>query len=233
MKCLFFFVRYIPLLLQISILFVGTELTPQFHFTFRDCEIWAIYQAAAAFAITVAVDYILILRIFALYDNSQRLKLTVSILFFLELSAMLIALGFSLSGIAFDNGHMCIITHFPNSFIVYGAAALLFQTFLFALTLIKFVGALRTGWGTVPLLVLIARDGTWAYLLAVGIIIGDGSMYTLRNHAYGAILYGWMLSAFSFSGYRILLNLGGSLHRDKHLSIKSPMRFGWEVEDSP
>ncbi|KAJ7489677.1 hypothetical protein B0H11DRAFT_2011976 [Mycena galericulata] len=62
MKCLFFFIRYFPLLLQISILFVGTELTPQFHFTFRDCEVWSIYQAAAALLIVLAVDYMLTLR---------------------------------------------------------------------------------------------------------------------------------------------------------------------------
>jgi hypothetical protein len=43
-----------------SLLFVGTE--PQFNFTFHDCEVWAIYQAAAALAIVAAVDYVLILR---------------------------------------------------------------------------------------------------------------------------------------------------------------------------
>jgi hypothetical protein len=46
--------------------------------------------------------------------------------------------------------------------------AVLFQTCLFGLTLVKFIGALRTGWGDVPLLVILVRDGTWAYLLAVG-----------------------------------------------------------------
>jgi hypothetical protein len=79
MKCLFFFVQYFPVLLQTfafllsakivhhthsdrSILFVGTELSPQFHFTFRDCEVWAIYQAAAALVLLAAVDYIILLR---------------------------------------------------------------------------------------------------------------------------------------------------------------------------
>ncbi|KAJ7909473.1 hypothetical protein B0H13DRAFT_1469236, partial [Mycena leptocephala] len=207
MKCLFCFVRYFPLLLQISTLFVGTELSPQFHFTFRDCEVWSIYQAAAAFALVVAVDYILILRVFALYQTNRRIKIAIGSLFFLELSAMLIGPGFSLSGIAFDDEHLCIVTHFPKSFIIYGAAAVLFQTCLFGLTLVKFIGALRTGWGDVPLLVILVRDGTWAYLLAVVIIIGDVSMYALKNHSFGGVLYGWMITAFSFSGYRILLNL--------------------------
>ncbi|KAJ7747149.1 hypothetical protein DFH07DRAFT_962619 [Mycena maculata] len=202
------------------------EWTPQFHYSFRDCEIWSIYQAAAALAIVIAVDYILILRVFALYNNNRVIKIAVCSLFLLELSGMLIGLGFSLSGIGFDATHMCIITHFPKSFVVYGACAVLFQTCLFTLTLLKFIGTLRAGWSDVPLLVLTVRDGTWAYLLAVG----DVSLYVVRNQAIGGVLYGWMITAFSFSGYRILPNLGGSLREDQNMSMKSPMRFGWERE---
>jgi hypothetical protein len=59
MKFIFFFVRYVPTLVQMwvlsyfsitlntysprisrSILFIGTELTPHFHFTSHDCYIW-------------------------------------------------------------------------------------------------------------------------------------------------------------------------------------------------
>lgn len=43
------------------------------------------------------------------------------------------------------------------------AATLLFQTFLFSLTLVKFVGAVREGWGDGDLVLLVARDGTWAF----------------------------------------------------------------------
>ncbi|KAJ6493460.1 hypothetical protein C8R45DRAFT_1136707 [Mycena sanguinolenta] len=231
-KCLFFFIRYFPLLLQISLLFVGTDITPRFNFTFRDCEVWAIYQSAAAVILLAAVDYILILRVFALYDNHRYIKAPVLILFCLELLVMLVSLGFSLSGIRFDDERRCIVTHFPNPFILYGASAVLFQTVLFSLTVLRFAHAIRAGWGKMPLLLLIVRDGTWAYLLAVLIVIRDLSLYTLKNHAYGGILYGWMVTAFSFSGYRILLNLGASLHRDTLplTAINGPMRFGWEMD---
>ncbi|KAJ7798105.1 hypothetical protein B0H13DRAFT_1674162, partial [Mycena leptocephala] len=233
MKCLFFFVRYFPVLLQTSILFVGTELSPQFHFTFRDCEVWAIYQAAAALVLLAAVDYIILLRVFALYDNHPRLKVTLFSLFGLELLVMLITLGLSLSGIVFDDANWCIVTQFPKSFIFYGASAVLFQTVLFTLTIHRFVRAMRTGWGKVPLLRLIVRDGMWAYLLAVLIVIGDVSMYALKNHSYSGLLYGWMITAFAFSGYRILLNLGASLRHDTPTNITGSMRFGWEMDSLP
>ncbi|KAJ7263657.1 hypothetical protein B0H12DRAFT_1103321 [Mycena haematopus] len=229
MKCLFFFVRYFPLLLHISVLFVGTDLTPPLNRTFHDCEVWAIYQAVAVLVLVAAVDYILILRVFALYVNHRRLKALVLSLFCVELLVMFFSLSFSLSGSRFDDDYQCIIIHFPKSFIFYGASAVLFQTVLFSLTVVRFVQAIREGWGKLPLLLLIVRDGTWAYLLAVLILIGDVSLYGLTNPSYGDILYGWIVTAFSFSGYRILLNLGASLHRDTHTTITGPLQFGWEI----
>ena len=44
-------------------------------------------------------------------------------------------------------------------------AAILFQAMLFAVTIYKFILAVRDGWGDVPLLVLLTRDGTWAFCL--------------------------------------------------------------------
>ena len=45
-----------------SILLIGTELTPPFHFTPHDCYIWQVYQAVALSLILTVVDIILILR---------------------------------------------------------------------------------------------------------------------------------------------------------------------------
>ncbi|KAJ6486960.1 hypothetical protein C8R45DRAFT_828311, partial [Mycena sanguinolenta] len=131
--------------------------------------------------------------VFALYDNHRYIKAPVLILFCLELLAMLVSFGFSLPGIRFDDERRCIGTHFPNSFIFYGASALpvLFQTVLFSLTVLRFVQAIRAGWGKMPLLLLIVRDGTWAYFLAVLVVISDLSLSALKNHTYGGILYGY------------------------------------------
>ena len=45
-----------------SILLIGSELTPHFHFSSHDCYIWQVYQGVAAGAIFTTVDTILILR---------------------------------------------------------------------------------------------------------------------------------------------------------------------------
>ena len=45
-----------------SILLIGTELTPPFHFTPYDCYIWQVYQSVALSLILTVVDIILVLR---------------------------------------------------------------------------------------------------------------------------------------------------------------------------
>jgi len=62
MKFNYFFVRYMPMLLQIPLLLVGSELTPHFHFTKHDCFIWGVYQGVLSISTPLAVDFILISR---------------------------------------------------------------------------------------------------------------------------------------------------------------------------
>lgn len=45
-----------------AILFVGTELSPAFHFTPHDCFIWQVFQGVSAFLIIIATDLVLVLR---------------------------------------------------------------------------------------------------------------------------------------------------------------------------
>lgn len=64
--------------------------------------------------------------------------------------------------------NLCVRIYFEDEwlFLTYATpsgASILFQAFLFSLTVIKFVSALRDGWGNTPLLTLLARDGTWAF----------------------------------------------------------------------
>lgn len=205
-KFVYFFIRYVPMMMQVSILFIGTELTPSFHFTPHDCYIWQVYQGVAASLILMAIDTILILRVFALYhENIITMRRVVAIFFIVEVVGMAIGLGLSLPGITYDN--LCLVINVPRSIIIYAAAAILFQAFLFMVTIYKFVLAVRSGWGDVPFIVLLTRDGTWAFCLLFFTYAGHLILYGLHNPAYAGVLYAWLLTIFSFCGYRILLNL--------------------------
>ncbi|KAJ6593570.1 hypothetical protein B0H19DRAFT_25476 [Mycena capillaripes] len=238
MKLCYLFIRYVPLFVQISTLFIASpELTPHFNFTPHDCFIWQVYQGVATVLLFAAVDYVLILRVSALYHNNATIRKFVLAAFILEIAGMCVGLGLSLPTIQFDE--ICLVTAISPTLIVYAGATLLFQTLLFGLTLAKFVRAVRDGWGDTPLVGLVMRDGTWAFILLFGeaymlycdfwlkrpaVIAGDASLYGLKNHTIAGVLYGcvnsrndsscfnpdlsrWLLSVFSFSGYHVLLNL--------------------------
>lgn len=87
------------------------------------------------------------------------------------------------------------------------ACPIAYQTFLFIVTMCKFVGAVRSGWGSVPIVQLLARDGTWAFMLLFGtsssdtlvralltsvqgVAISEAALYALAAEAYTGFLYG-------------------------------------------
>ena len=55
----------------------------------------------------------------------------------------------------------------PNCRLCRGAP-IAFQTLLFGFTVWKFVVALKSGWGNIPIMRLLVRDGTWAFILLFG-----------------------------------------------------------------
>ncbi|KAF8882719.1 hypothetical protein BD779DRAFT_1542311 [Infundibulicybe gibba] len=198
MKLVYFFIRYVPLLVQISILFVGTELTPFFNFSFHDCYIWQVYQGVAAILIVIAMDFILILRVFALYQSSPLIRRLLLMLYVINIMCMATGLGLGIPGIEYND--ICLVTYAPTIFLIDAGAPIVFQFILFILTAYKFIAAARAGWGRVPLLFLLMRDGTWAFFLLFAVLMGEVVVYGLPSlKGYTGMLYGWLLTTFSFS----------------------------------
>ncbi|KAJ7782778.1 hypothetical protein B0H16DRAFT_1494348 [Mycena metata] len=225
-KFLYLFIRYVPLVVQISILPIGSrELTPAIHFTPHDCFIWQVYQGVATVLIFSAVDYVLILRVYALYHNNRTIRRIVLVAFGLELCGMCVGLGLSLPGIQFDA--ICVVTSISEALLIYAGSALIFQTFLFTLTVFKFVKAVREGWGNTPLVALVMRDGTWAFFTLFAVI--SSNLSGLKNSSFANVLYPWLLSSFSFAGYHVLLNLDrlsdAPLGTSQSTTTESPYQF--------
>ncbi|KIM45208.1 hypothetical protein M413DRAFT_334567 [Hebeloma cylindrosporum] len=230
-KYVYFLVRYLPMLVQVSILLIGSELTPHFHFTAHDCYIWQIYQGVAASSIVAMVDTVLILRIYALYHGPRHhvIRRIVIILFTLELLGLGVGLGLAIPGITYDD--ICLIISVPHSLIIFGGSSVvIFQFLLFGLTLYKFIQAVRSGWGDVPLIMLLMRDGTWAFFLLSFLYVGQIGLYAQPDSTFAGVLYCWLLSAFSFCGYRILLNLNRLAERTHGAHVSNTLRTGTNIQ---
>ncbi|KAK7462231.1 hypothetical protein VKT23_007835 [Stygiomarasmius scandens] len=70
----------------------------------------------------------------------------------------------------------------------------------------------RSGSG-IPIMRMIARDGTWAFFVLFGLVVAQAIVYIAGE---GGILFGWVLSSFSFCAYRILFNLNYTHHSRSH-----------------
>ncbi|KAJ2914626.1 hypothetical protein MD484_g5789, partial [Candolleomyces efflorescens] len=201
-KCIYFFIRYFPVVLQITIMFLGT---PPFTFTHYECYIWNVYQALASALVVACVDYILILRVFALYPRNATVKYFLGGVYLLELIAISVCMGLAVPKLVYDE--MCVVVAAPVTFLIAAGAPIAFQTLLFGMTFYKFFQAVKAGWGDIPIMHLLMRDGTWAFILLFAVLIGEAALYGFAPDAYTGVLYGWLNTTFSFCGYRVLLNL--------------------------
>ncbi|KAH8999700.1 hypothetical protein EDB86DRAFT_2828309 [Lactarius hatsudake] len=214
-KWLFFFVRYFAVAMQIALLFVGTRIAFSLHYTYSDCVKWYIFQEVGTQALIAAVEFILIVRVHALYDRSRIVTSILLLLFIAENIVMIVTLVRVVPEIGFDP--ICTVVHSPPRLLLFAyddyslhpsVAFVSFETVLFILTLFKFIVALRSGWGRTPVLYLLVRDGTWAFILIfVTLCVNAGFYLAAGDSPNSSIAFPWLLSIEAFAGARIVLNL--------------------------
>ncbi|TEB18373.1 hypothetical protein FA13DRAFT_1746048 [Coprinellus micaceus] len=183
-------------------MFIGT---PPFTFSKHGCYIWNVYQTLASLLIVASVDYVLILRVFALYPRNRFVRYLLQLVYLLEIITISVAVGLAVPGLEYDE--LCVVVSAPVTFLVAAGAPIAFQTLLFGFTIWKFIVALKSGWGNIPIMRLLVRDGTWAFILLFVILVSEALLYGFSTDAFSGVLYGWLNTTFSFCGYRILLNL--------------------------
>ena len=186
-------------------------------------------------------------QVHALYDRNRYITLILIVLFLAENILMAVTLIRVVPGVQFDAACTVIQSppsllffaygdvSFPNLLchcshcysISYSVAFVSFETILFVLTLIKFLLALRDGWGRTSVIYLLVRDGTWAFMLVFGLnpsllshshfshfslypvtlCVNAGFYLGAGDSSIAAIAFPWLLSIESFAGARIVLNL--------------------------
>ena len=67
--------------------------------------------------------------------------------------------------------------------------SLAFETVLFVLTIIKFVDAVKQGWGKGPIMQQFVTDGTWAYLLIFLVMLVNMMLYKYVHSTLTGICY--------------------------------------------
>ncbi|KAJ8508882.1 hypothetical protein ONZ45_g8893 [Pleurotus djamor] len=186
-NAVYFVVRYLPFLLQATTLPIGSTRPAGVTYSYHACYIWQLYQLIATMFMFMSVEYVLLLRVEALYKENKVVITVLRLLYFVEIVCMNVGIGLTMPGFKFDDRCTNIVT--PNTSIVFGVVTPIFQTLLFVLTSIKFTQAVKQGWGRIPLAELIMRDGAWAFLLIEVLLGGNGVLYLGVPYPYTSLLF--------------------------------------------
>ncbi|OBZ78058.1 hypothetical protein A0H81_02321 [Grifola frondosa] len=204
-KWAYVFIRHLPYLVQGTILTLVGASKNGHTWSSAQCRDWIIYQLTLMEALTLAVEIVLIARIYAMYHRNKVVLGIVSVLFVAEVVAMITVLAICIPKISF-NSH-CIIVSTPTIFSSYWTCSLAFETILFALTLVKLFRSVTCVLGRHSIVFVLVRDGTWAYAIIFAIMLLNTMMYQLVKNTLAGVCFFWELAIMSFAGSHVLLNL--------------------------
>ncbi|KII92922.1 hypothetical protein PLICRDRAFT_696193 [Plicaturopsis crispa FD-325 SS-3] len=199
-KLLYFFVRYFSVLVQIPTVFMAGS-----HFSQRQCFPWVTFQDLATIMIVLSVDYILLLRVTALYHHNRVVKIILLVSYGVDICALVVSTCLAIPSVTYDKH--CTVTNIPMIIEIAGLSLGAFQIILFGFTAVNITQAMRQGRGNARILKLLMRDGTWAFFTLSTTVVVNSILILGPATAYARLLYGWLIPIFSFSGYRVLLNL--------------------------
>ncbi|EMD37790.1 hypothetical protein CERSUDRAFT_114449 [Gelatoporia subvermispora B] len=213
-KWTYLFVRHFPYIAQVTIISLlgasrgGGDWNPE------SCRDMIAYQFTVMEVTTIAVEIILIMRVYAMYHSNRRLLTIILFLFLAEVAAMLTVIGLSLPKLGFTP--QCLIISTPSYFTSYWLISLTFETLLFILTLVKFSRAIQQDGSRGEFLTVLVRDGTWAYAIIFAVMLLNTLMFDLIKNTLAGVCYFWELSVMSFAGSHMLLNIRRMAHNVAH-----------------
>ncbi|KAI0360578.1 hypothetical protein OH77DRAFT_1393167 [Trametes cingulata] len=194
-KWTFLLIRHVPYLVQGTVL---TLVAIAGHlWTTSECRTWIVYQLAAIEALTVVVEIVLIIRVYAMYGRDRAMLFLILVLFAGEVAAMCTILAISIPEITFTP--QCLITSTPKLFPTYWTVSLAFETTLFVLTLVKFLNTVVA--------TQLRRQSILYTLMRDAVMLLNTLMYQTQHNALAGVCYFWEISIMSFAGSHILLNL--------------------------
>ncbi|KAJ3534953.1 hypothetical protein NM688_g7047 [Phlebia brevispora] len=199
-KWIFAFMRYAPILHEGFI-------HPLYNveYSVKACQGFIAYQFSFMLVLSILVEAVLLVRVFALYNENKLLGRLLVALFAIEIIVCIVILAITVPRQTFTPN--CEIQSSPTIFIAYWITSLTFETVLFVMTLIKFFQYSYVTWERGSILFVFFRDGTWAFAMIFTTILLNTVMYQVNNNPLSGAAYIWMCSVLSLAGSHVLLNI--------------------------
>ncbi|KAF6763212.1 hypothetical protein DFP72DRAFT_527030 [Ephemerocybe angulata] len=204
-KWAFLFIRYFGLSAQIVNRALDFCLASQLHVVPQLLMRWYMSQVAVGCALMLVVEVVLMARVYALYEKHRAVYFTFIGLIILEVITMV--LGIMLSRLAESNFDLEVyLCKNSKAYSFFGAAAILTQIVILALTLQKYKVAIRDGWASEPIMLLTIRDGVMVFAVLL-VITGITVVATAAQNGYANNANSWFISVIACAGCRMIINL--------------------------
>lgn len=217
-KCLYIYFRYFSLLIQATHpglveYLVGSHDSPSF------CLAWSIYASLVGQVHVTAVEMVLAVRVYALFNRSRRIAFLVGFHILLQVTSSMVNVVYTIRAAKYHE--YCIFSKPPLQLTYHGIIVLSTQITLMGLTLLKTVLARRSGWGRTPIVSLLLRDSS-----AVFVVISALCLLTIgfcRLNGEGAIvMLFWNVSILSSCGCWLLINTQQLVAHCPTRGVRSP-----------
>ncbi|TFK25679.1 hypothetical protein FA15DRAFT_668190 [Coprinopsis marcescibilis] len=219
LKWIYLFARYYAIAASVASRAVEAAVDYGYPMEWTCVRVWYSCQVLVASHAMSALEMVLMVRVYALY-NRQRWVAAVFIgLLLLENVVVLVGILVNLPGEGFNPTDLT--TRLPSSFLYFGFGTMIVQVVILYFTLRKYF----TGtWKTIPLVKLIFRDGTLAFAV-LAILSLSLSVHAAKGDPLGVSSYAWLLVVISSVTCRLIINMQKLPLDEGHSSEDTSIEF--------
>ncbi|KAF8900702.1 hypothetical protein CPB84DRAFT_1778704 [Gymnopilus junonius] len=167
----------------------------------RECEAWLLFMIVSACLLMLAVDIVIMLRVYALYNCSLRIALFLAFLLLGQIAVATTCTALTIPKTPF--GPTCDVLKTPLDAAYIMAAAIFSQTVLLILTVRK----RKVAFGQSPVVDLVVRDGAWVFALIVSMFVVIIPYLLVAQVAKPYVILVLPLSLLSIMACRLILNM--------------------------
>ncbi|KAF8884678.1 hypothetical protein BD779DRAFT_769557 [Infundibulicybe gibba] len=160
-KCIYLFCRYFSLAVQIINYVVTRDLGSRISVAYTTCQIWFAFQAICTTSLLCAVNALLMLRVYALYNKDRKIAIFLANLLILDTICTMVHTDYCVKTCGFD--HACsMMSTPPTTLLSFSAQILVVQGTLWGMTLWK--NGAEGGRIRSQLMCLLVRDGGFLFV---------------------------------------------------------------------
>ncbi|KAF4610326.1 hypothetical protein D9613_010453 [Agrocybe pediades] len=211
-KALYFVMRYMMLIAHIMSQILSHHLR-QIKSPSRLCPVIFMYKTIVPSMSLMMVEIILLIRVYALFNQSKRAKYFLLSIFFI--SATLEMTGLALVVASHTEATDCVVVKPNHTYMtIYAVGAGTSQSVILSGTIFKYVTRRKSGWTRTPLTSLMLREGIWAFFGVIALVLVSMLYEAHRIRLSQSELpdfseagLAWYIAFLSMAGSRLILNM--------------------------